>query len=97
PIYTPFPYTTLFRSTGEGTLDGQSDKTHWWDWHNDQKPARAKLYQMMQDGTPVEQRVFGPTDKLRPNFIQPHRCKNVLIEGVRIDRKSTRLNSSHLG
>ncbi|HEV7645996.1 MAG TPA: glycoside hydrolase family 28 protein [Pyrinomonadaceae bacterium] len=81
--------------TGEGTLDGQSDNEHWWLWHGNpkygwkedmpnQKAARAKLYDMMQKGVAVEERVFGEASRLRPNFIQPYRCKNVLIEGVKI-------------
>ena len=49
-----------------------------------EKAARARLYKMMEDGTPVKERVFGEADRLRPNFIQPHKCKNVLIEGVKI-------------
>ncbi|MFL6374842.1 MAG: glycoside hydrolase family 28 protein, partial [Pyrinomonadaceae bacterium] len=70
--------------TGEGTLDGQGTSETWWKWHEEQKPARARLYKMMENGTPVKDRVFGPADKLRPNFIQPHGCKNVLIEDVKI-------------
>ena len=35
---------------------------------------------------PVAQRVFGEGGMLRPNFIQPYRCKNILIEGVTIVR-----------
>jgi polygalacturonase len=81
--------------TGEGTLDGQSNNEHWWLWHGDakygwknglpsQRAARAKLYEMMEKGVPVNDRVFGDGSYLRPNFIQPYRCKNVLIEGVTI-------------
>ena len=95
---SPFIYAldqTNIAVTGEGTLDGQSNKDHWWNWHGsaryggkdgmpNQKAARARLYKMMQDGVPVKDRVFGEADRLRPNFIQPHRCKNVLIEGVKI-------------
>ena len=33
---------------------------------------------------PVEQRIFGSGHHLRPNFIEPVHCKNVLIEGVHI-------------
>ncbi len=81
--------------TGEGTLDGQG-KSFFWKWHGNpryggnpdvlsQKPARARLYEMMDKGVPVEQRIFGgATDYLRPQFIQPYKCKNVLIEGVKI-------------
>ena len=68
--------------TGEGTLDGQADETHWWPWKKTQKPARDRLLKMAEDGVPVAERVFGAGDDLRPNFVQTYRCKNVLIEGV---------------
>ena len=81
--------------TGEGTLDGQGDNEHWWPWNGraqygwkqgapNQRLARARLYKMMDENVPVEQRVFGKGGYLRPNFIQPYKCKNVLIEGVKI-------------
>jgi len=35
-------------------------------------------------GVPVKDRVFGPGYWLRPNFIQPYRSRNILIEGVTI-------------
>lgn len=85
--------------TGDGTLDGQADMTNWWPWKGKwkgkdlaktdeltQKPARDKLGKMVADNVPVDQRRFGNGDGLRPSFIQPYRCKNVLIEGVRIRR-----------
>jgi polygalacturonase len=43
---------------------------------------RNKLFQQGEDGVPVAQRVFGQGHFLRPSFIEPYRCKNVLIEGV---------------
>lgn len=80
--------------TGEGTLDGQS-KESFWKWHGNpryggdpakisQKADRDKLYKMMQDNVPLKDRVFGEGHYLRMNFIQPYKCKNVLIEGVKI-------------
>jgi polygalacturonase len=39
---------------------------------------------MGKQGVPVSERIFGEGHKLRPNFIQPVRCRNVLIEGVRV-------------
>ena len=36
------------------------------------------------DGVPVAERIYGEGSFLRPDFIQPYRCKNVLIEGVKI-------------
>jgi len=51
-----------------------------------QIPARAKLFQMAEDKVPAGNRVFGEGSYLRPNFLQPYRCKNVLIEGVTLHR-----------
>lgn len=80
--------------TGEGILDGQG-KSFFWKWHGNpkyggdpkvisQKPDREKLYGMMTRGVPVAERIFGENSYLRPQFIQPYKCKNVLIEGVQI-------------
>jgi polygalacturonase len=110
--YSPFIYAldqVNIAITGEGTLDGQSGCTHWWDWkgftgsyrsvsaldfvmerecgmikESPQSKARARLFTMAEEGVPVAQRVFGDGDYLRPNFIQPYRCMNVLVEGVTI-------------
>ena len=79
--------------TGEGTLDGQADETHWWSWKGresrgmEARPgAGARLVKMVADDTPVNERRFGEGDNLRPSFIEPNHCRNVLIEGVRIRR-----------
>ena len=78
--------------TGKGTLDGQADRDTWWAWNNKEKPpvkqkaARDRLITMAETGVPVAQRVFGEGGFLRPNFIQPYRCKNILIEDVTIIR-----------
>lgn len=80
--------------TGEGTLDGQGS-SYFWKWHGNpryggdpngisQRAARARLYEMMDKGVPVAERIFGEGHWLRPQFIQPYKCKNVLIEGVKI-------------
>lgn len=96
--YSPFIYAFEQENiaiTGEGTLDGQSDNEHWWPWKGnkedgwkpgdpDQKKARRALEEMTERGVPVSERVFGEGHYLRPQFIQPYRCKNVLIEGVTI-------------
>ena len=70
--------------TGDGTLDGQTDATNWMAWAK--SAAKAKLAAMADDNVPVEQRQFGVTDHLRPDFIQFNRCRNVLIQGIRIRR-----------
>jgi polygalacturonase len=81
--------------TGEGTLDGQADTTYWWPWKGsadygwtrgtpNYNASRQRLLDAAERGVPVAQRVFGDGDYLRPSFIEPYRCRNVLIEGVTI-------------
>ena len=98
--YAPFIYAFEQENvavTGTGTLDGQADDTHWWPWKGQrghgwqeggprQHEARDRLFQMAEEDVPVEERRFGEGHYLRPNFIQPYRCRNVLIEGVTIRR-----------
>ncbi len=78
--------------TGLGTLDGGADASTWWAWHDKKKsPVRQKadrdaLNVMGETNIRVAERIFGPGHFLRPNFIQPYRCKNILIEGVMIIR-----------
>ena len=94
--YSPFIYAFAQRNvaiTGEGIIDGQADCDHWWPWKGrtgcgwkkgdpEQSKARKLLYEMVDKGTAVNQRMFGEGSYLRPMFIQPYRCTNVLIEGV---------------
>ncbi|MFM2485764.1 glycoside hydrolase family 28 protein [Celerinatantimonas yamalensis] len=77
--------------TGKGTLDGQASTSNWWAWKNttqpkpyQQSPDSNKLIEMADNNVPVSQRVFGLGHYLRPCFIEPHSCNNVLIEGVTI-------------
>lgn len=96
--YSPFIYAFEQENiaiTGRGTLDGQADCSYWWPWKGrkdcgwkpgdaQQQLARDRLMRMAEEGVPVAKRVFGEGSFLRPQFIQPYRCKNVLIEGVSI-------------
>ena len=67
--------------TGEGCLDGQGEV--WWPWKRTQQEAAETLYDAEFNGVPVEERVYGTEGAaLRPQFLQPVRCRNVLIEGV---------------
>jgi polygalacturonase len=80
--------------TGTGTLDGQASNDNWWPWKgtssrtpgNNQNVARARLMEMVEAGAPVATRLFGDGSFLRPQFIQPYRCRNVLVEDVTIIR-----------
>ncbi len=69
--------------TGRGTLDGQADNARWWDWKS-RSEGRRRLMDPATARLPVAERVFGDGFYLRPNFIQPYRCRNVMIDGITI-------------
>jgi polygalacturonase len=80
--------------TGEGTLDGGANCMDWWSWkgatecslpdRHDQAKGRKRLFDLAEKGVPVAERVFGQGWYLRPSFVQPYACRNVLIDGVTI-------------
>jgi polygalacturonase len=79
--------------TGEGILDGAASEENWWGWtrrEEGKQPVAAAdvkvLNEQSEKGIPVEQRIFGKGHFLRPNFFQPYRCENVMIEGVTVHR-----------
>jgi len=79
--------------TGKGTLDGQADDTNWWKWKGSkdteaksQVESVIKLNKMGEDGVPVSERIFGENHYMRSSFIQFIKCKNILIDGIRIIR-----------
>jgi polygalacturonase len=81
--YSPLVYAKDCENiaiTGGGKLDGQG--AAWWPWKKTQKQAANQLYDLASAGVPPEKRVMAIEGGLRPSFIQPHGCKNVLIEGV---------------
>lgn len=85
--YSPFIYAFEEENiaiTGSGTLNGQASNTNWWAWKTGGAPNVNLLNSMGENGTPVEQRIFGNGYKIRPNFIQPYRCKNILIDSLTI-------------
>jgi unsaturated rhamnogalacturonyl hydrolase len=97
--YSPFIYANGQENiaiTGKGTLDGQASYENWWGWvkksatekhkSSPQRASRDLLYADMDANKPLAQRLYGKGHYLRPNFIQPYRCRNVLIEGVSIRR-----------
>ena len=98
--YSPFIYAFEQENiaiTGSGLLDGQAGPDSWWPWSGkrddgwkagepEQKNDRNELFRMAEEGIPVAERVFGKNHYLRPNFIQPYKCRNVLIDSVTIKR-----------
>ncbi len=82
--------------TGQGILEGNGSNSQWWPWKGkwkhtpwqldptiDQANTRTPLFEMAEAGAPVSERLFAE-NYLRPPFIQPYRCKRVLIENVTI-------------
>jgi polygalacturonase len=70
--------------TGEGVFDGQGDP--WWAMGRTDmsRGAGRNLLRLAAEGSPVEERMMDNSTglgALRPNFVQPIDCKNVLIEG----------------
>jgi unsaturated rhamnogalacturonyl hydrolase len=93
--FSPFIYAFEKENiavTGTGVLDGSASNDNWWKWarraaDDADSPARPDIRQLLdfgERGVPVAQRIFGADHRLRPNFIQPYRCRNVLIEGITI-------------
>ena len=85
--YSPFIYAFNEQDvaiTGSGTLDGQADAAHWWDWTRSAAAPRRRLMDFGAQGVPATERIFGEGSFLRPNFIQPYRCRSVFIDGITI-------------
>ena len=96
--YSPLIYAKGQKNiavTGKGTFNGQADKENWWPWcgaerygHKEGAPKQKDdhnipaLFTMIEDGTPVEERIFGEGHQLRPLFLETLECENVLIQGV---------------
>ena len=97
PLIYAFEQTNI-AVTGGGTLDGQANRTTWWPWKGNnfssvdwgvpgvptQTAARDQLMQDMENNVPVAQRQYADGSYLRPVFMQPYLCTNVLIEGITI-------------
>ncbi|MDZ7292266.1 MAG: glycoside hydrolase family 28 protein [candidate division KSB1 bacterium] len=98
--YSPFIYAYEQENlalTGSGTIDGNAGPDVWWPWKGKKEYGWKegepngdrdveKLNQMAENGVPVKERVFGEGHYLRPNFIQPYKCKNILIDSVTVKR-----------
>jgi polygalacturonase len=84
--YSPLIYACNEKNiaiTGKGTLDGQG--TNWWSWKKlpKRREDRTKLFEQGKNGVPVKERQYGGKS-LSPNMIEPYKCKNILIEGIKI-------------
>lgn len=96
--YSPLIYAYKQKNiavTGKGTFNGQANNNNWWPWCSKEEygyiegaPKQQdehnlpRLWEMSDNNTPVSERIFGEGYQLRPQFIQPFECENVLIQGV---------------
>ena len=96
--YSPLIYSYKEKNiavTGKGTFNGQASNTNWWPWSGKdtfgyikETPKQGddhnlpRLWKMSYNNVPVSERVFGEGYQLRPQFIQPFECENVLIQGI---------------
>lgn len=84
--YSPFIYARDCRNiaiTGKGRLLGQGQ--NWWNLRAAENRAHAQLHAMTLNGVAVEKRRFGRDEApLRPQFILPINCTNVLLEDFTI-------------
>jgi len=87
--YSPFIYSYGAQNialTGSGTLNGQASNTNWWAWKTSLQATQddTLLNHEGQDGTPVDQRIFGSGHQLRPVFVQFYNSQNILIDSITI-------------
>jgi polygalacturonase len=85
--YSPFVYSYGQHNiavTGGGTLNGQADDNHWWNWKNLETNDFDTLETMADSNVPVSQRIFGAGHYLPPQMVQPFGSDTVLLEGVTV-------------
>lgn len=84
--YSPFIYAHKCKNiaiTGEGIIDGEGSS--WSEWKANQTNDQLLSREMNHKKTPVEDRIFGKGHFLRPHLIQFFDCKNVKVEGIKIE------------
>lgn len=84
--YSPLIYANGCENisvTGKGTLVGNGQA--WWHWKKLQQEAALELCYAEFHCIPPEKRIYG-TEKaaLRPSFIQPINCKNIILDGFTV-------------
>ncbi|WP_442795004.1 glycoside hydrolase family 28 protein [Pelobium manganitolerans] len=81
--------------TGNGILDGNASNEYWWPWKakaeygwkqgmKDQRADNQLLKEQNKNRVDPRKRIYGKGHYLRPAFVQPYLCKNVLIADVKI-------------
>ncbi|WP_082036992.1 glycoside hydrolase family 28 protein [Flavobacterium sp. MEB061] len=70
--------------TGEGTIDGEGGKT-WKTFKAKEAKGKDLSREMNHNNAALKDRKFGEGYFLRPQMIQFFKCKNILVENVRIE------------
>lgn len=85
--YSPLIYAydcTNIALTGEGTIDGEGGKT-WKSFKDKEGKGKDLSREMNHNSIPLNERKFGTGYFLRPQMIQFFKCKNILVENIRIE------------
>jgi polygalacturonase len=78
--------------TGKGTIDGGASVQNWWGMRRltavpgKELRGRPLLMEWSENSIPVEKRIMGPADNLRPQLINLYKCKNILIQDLTLNR-----------
>ena len=70
--------------TGEGTIDGEGGTT-WKSFKSKEGKGKNLTRDMNHNNVPLEKRKLGKGYFLRPQMIQFFKCKNILVEDIRIE------------
>ncbi len=85
--YSPLIYAydcTNIAISGEGTIDGEGGKT-WKSFKDKEGKGKELSREMNHNSIPLNERKFGTGYFLRPQMIQFFKCKNILVENIRIE------------
>jgi len=78
--------------TGKGTIDGGASRENWWGMMRlaavpgKELRGRPLLMDWNEKNVPVEKRILGPGDNMRPQLINLYKCKRILIQDVTLIR-----------
>src|SRR5205807_10509868 len=92
PISPRFPYTTLFRSQLRAAERGIGVSEREWRTH---LHVEIEIFAIVRNRMPARRLVFADEFDSRSSALVIHRERPIKFRAA-LDRKSTRLNSSHL-
>lgn len=84
--YSPMIYAYGIKNViikGKGIIDGNAANT-FSTWRAKQKNAQQLSRDMNHKNIPIEKRIFGEGNFLRPQLMQFYNCKNILIEDIHV-------------